>query len=199
MTEMLLFYTIVVIIIAFSSAFRSNRGVQVITSRASSSLHMAVNNDAFARANRAKRQADAGDRVVELRMPLGIELDEDKEGNVFVKKVEPNSRAAKSGMVFEGDYVAMVSATFGDDLWSARGVGLNRVLVSIKSRNTKPVTLVLEAKNEAEEKKRRAIAFKELSEEEKRAKQQKDDELLAQMMEDDKALRKKRKGPFGLW
>ena len=163
------------------------------------SMTMKVENDAFTRANRAKRTADAGDRMVELRMPLGIELDEDKEGNVFVKKVEPNSRAAKTGMVFEGDYVAMVSATFGDDMWSARGVGLNRVLVTIKSRNSKPVKLVLEGPNEAEEKKRRAIAFKELSEEEKKKKQEKDDELLAQMMADDKALRKKRQGLFGLW
>lgn len=163
------------------------------------SMTMKVENDAFTRANRAKRSADAGDRMVELRMPLGIELDEDKEGNVFVKKVEPNSRAAKTGMVFEGDYVVMVSATFGDDMWSARGVGLNRVLVTIKSRNSKPVKLVLEGPNEAEEKKRRAIAFKELTEEEKRKKQEKDDELLAQMMADDKALRKKRKGLFGLW
>jgi C-terminal processing protease CtpA/Prc len=132
-------------------------------------------------------------------MPLGIELDEDKEGNVFVKKVEPNSRAAKSGMVFVGDRVAMVSATFGDDMWSARGVGLNRVLVSIKSRNTKPVKLVLEAANEADEKKRRAIAFKEMTEEEKKKKKVKDDSLLAQMQEDDKKLLNKRKGLFGLW
>ena len=162
-------------------------------------LTMKVENDAFARQNRAKRQADAGDRMVELRMPLGLELDEDKQGNVFVKKVEPGSRAAKSGMVFEGDYVAMVSATFGDDMWSARGVGLSRVLVSIKSRNSKPVKLVLEGPNEKEEKKRRAIAFKELSDEEKRVKQEKDDALLAQMRQDDKALRNKRKGLFGLW
>ena len=171
----------------------------VSTRRWTSQTKMAVNNDAFARANRAKRQADPGDRIVELRMPLGIELDEDKEGNVFVKKVEPSGRAAKSGKVFEGDYVSMVSATFGDDLWSARGVGLNRVLVSIKSRNTKPVTLVLEAKNEAEEKKRRAIAFKELSDEEKRIKKEKDDALLLEMEADDERLRKKRKGLFGLW
>merc|ERR1712146_154393 len=114
-------------------------------------------------------------------------------------KVEPSGRAAKSGKVFEGDYVSMVSATFGDDLWSARGVGLNRVLVSIKSRNTKPVTLVLEAKNEAEEKKRRAIAFKELTDEEKRIKKEKDDALLLEMEADDEKLRKKRKGLFGLW
>ena len=124
---------------------------------------------------------------------------QDKEGNVFVKAIDKNSRAEKTGKVFVGDYVTMVSATFGDDLWSARGVGLNRVLVSIKSRNTKPVTLVLEAKNEGEEKKRRAIAFKELSEEEQRKKDEKDKDLLSQMRANDKDLLNKRKGPFGLW
>jgi hypothetical protein len=40
---------------------------------------------------------------------------------------------------------------------------------SIKVRNSKPVRLVLEAVNEQEEKKRRAIAFREATEEEKRA------------------------------
>ena len=118
---------------------------------------------------------------------------------MFVKAIDKNSRAEKTGKVFVGDYVTMVSATFGDDLWSARGVGLNRVLVSIKSRNTKPVTLVLEAKNEGEEKKRRAIAFKELSEEEQRKKDEKDKDLLSQMRANDKDLLNKRKGPFGLW
>ena len=46
--------------------------------------------------------------------------------------------------------MAMVSATFGDDLWSCRGVGLTRVLSCINVRNTKPVVLVFEAANEAE-------------------------------------------------
>ena len=73
----------------------------------------------------------------------------------------------------------MASATFGEEMWSCRGVGLTRVLSVIKMRNTKPVKLVLEAVNEAEEKKRRAIAFKELSEAEKLAKQKKDDDLLS--------------------
>ena len=132
-------------------------------------------------------------------MPMGLELDEDKEGNVFVKSIDKNGRADKSGKVFVGDRVAMVSATFGDDMWSARGVGLNRVLVSIKSRNSKPVKLVLEAPNEAEEKKRRAIAFAELSAEQKAAKQAKDDALLSDMLNEDKQLLNKRKGPFGLW
>jgi len=93
----------------------------------------------------------------------------------------------------------MVSATFGDDLWSCRGVGLTRVLSAIKVRNTKPVKLVLEAPNEAEEKKRRAIAFAELTAEQKAVKQKMDDELLAAMVEEDKELLKKRKGFLGLW
>jgi len=69
----------------------------------------------------------------------------------------------------------------------------------IKSRNSKPVRLVLEAKNEAEEKKRRAIAFAELTAEQKAAQKARDDELLAAMLDEDKDLLKKRKGPFGLW
>ncbi len=32
----------------------------------------------------------------------------------------------------------MCSATFGDDMWSCRGVGLGRVLSAIKVRNSKP-------------------------------------------------------------
>ena len=120
---------------------------------------MEVKNDAAARANREMRRASATDRVVELRKPMGMELDEDKDGNVFVKSIEKGGRADKSGMVFEGDYVTMVSATFGEDLWSCRNVGLTRVLSCIKVRNTKPVKLVLEASTPAEEQRRRAIAY----------------------------------------
>jgi C-terminal processing protease CtpA/Prc len=158
-----------------------------------------VLNDAFTRANRAARRAGATDRIVEIRQPLGMELDEDAAGNVYVKKLTKGGRAEKTGMVFEGDIIAMVSATFGDDMWSARGVGLDRVVKSIQVRNTKPVKLALEARNEQEEKKRQAIAFKELTEAEKAAKQQRDDDLLAAMQEDDKSLRKKRTGFLGLW
>jgi C-terminal processing protease CtpA/Prc len=128
---------------------------------------MKVENDAFAKKNREMRKAGADDRIVELRMPMGIDLEEDENGNVYVKSIDKNSRAAKSGKIFVGDIVAMVSATFGDDMWSCRGVGLNRVLSTIKVRNSKPVRLVLEAPNEQEEKKRRAIAYAEASEEEK--------------------------------
>lgn len=162
-------------------------------------LSMKVEDNAFTRANRAARSAGADDRTVELLQPLGMVLDEDENGNVFVKSIDKGGRAERSGKVFVGDYVAMCSATFGDDMWSCRGVGLNRVISAIRVRNTKPVRLVLEAANEMEEKKRRAIAFKELTEEEKRLEQEKADQLLADMLEEDKQLLKKRKGLFGLW
>lgn len=131
-----------------------------------------VKNDPTTRANRAARRSGADDRIVELRKPLGLTLAEDINGNVFVKSVDANGRAEKSGLVFVGDQVKMVSATFGEDMWSCEGAGLTRVLSCIKVRNTKPVRLVLEAANEEEEKKRRAVAYKELSPSEKEANQQ---------------------------
>lgn len=160
---------------------------------------MKVDNDAFRKANRAMRQAGADERTVELLLPLGLELDEDKEGNVFVKSIEKGGRAEKTGKVFVGDIVAMASATFGDDMWSTRGVGLGRVMSTIRVRNSKPVKLVLEAPTEQEEKKRRAIAYAEKSEAEKKELKIKEDELLRAMQEEDEKLLKKRKGPFGLW
>jgi len=197
MTRFIVLALLVLLAAFLGDALKVGQQSRVV--RGGAPLSMAVNNDAFAKANRAVRQMGADDRSVELRMPLGLELDEDAEGNVFVKSIDKNGRADKSGKVFVGDRVAMVSATFGDDMWSARGVGLNRVLVSIKSRNSKPVKLVLEAPNEAEEKKRRAIAFAELTAEQKAAKQAKDDALLSDMLNEDKQLLNKRKGPFGLW
>jgi hypothetical protein len=108
------------------------------------SVSMAVNNDAFSKANRASRSVGGDDRVIEILLPLGMELAETEEGDVFVKSIEPNGRAAKTGKVFVGDRVTMVSATFGNDMWSTRGVGLGRVLSAIKVRNTKPVRIALE-------------------------------------------------------
>ena len=162
-------------------------------------LKMAVDNDAFAKKNREMRVAGAGDRVVELRMPFGMELDEDQEGNVYVKEILPKSFAEKSGKVFVGDRVAMVQAVFGEDMWSVRGAGLTRVVSCIKLRNRKPTKLVFEAATEAEEKKRRAIAYAEASEEEKKRQAAKAVELLSAMNEEDKNLLKKRKGFLGLW
>lgn len=35
---------------------------------------------------------------------MGLELDEDKDGNVFIKSIEKGGRAEKTGLVFVGDY-----------------------------------------------------------------------------------------------
>lgn len=122
------FFLVVVVLsfIAQSSAFDALKVRTLVAPRRM--LTMKVENDAFAKANRSQRRAAADDRMVELRMPMGMDLDEDANGNVFVKSIEKGGRAEKSGMIFVGDIVAMVSATFGDDMWSARGVGLDRVV-----------------------------------------------------------------------
>lgn len=178
---------------------RSFKSSVTFAGHSRTALMMGIRNDDLAKANREIRRAGANDRIVELRKPMGMDLDEDSEGNVFVRSIEENGRAAKSGVVFEGDYIRMVSATFGDDMWSCRGVGLTRVLSCIKVRNTKPVRFVLEAKTPQEEAKRRAVAFKELTPAEKQVKEAEDAELLRALKDEDKSLLKKRKGLFGLW
>lgn len=45
------------------------------------------------------RSAEAGDTVVELVRPLGLILNQDEYGNVFVEKVAPGGNAARTGMV----------------------------------------------------------------------------------------------------
>ena len=110
----------------------SSKGAVMRSNSRHHELSMAVKNDQQARANRETRKAGADDRMVELKKPLGLVLDEDPEGNVFVTSIDANGRAEKSGKVFVGDQVMMVSATFGDDLWSCEGVGLTRVLSCIK-------------------------------------------------------------------
>ena len=192
----LLCLSLVVVVSGFQQVMPT-RGM--IQSRSFLATKMAVNNDAFARANREVRSVTATDRVVELRQPFGMDLDEDAQGNVFIKSINPKSFAEKSGKVFVGDRVAMVQAVFGEDMWSVRGAGLTRVVSCIKLRNNKPTKIVLEAATEAEEKKRRAIAYKEATEEEKKLQQIKADQLLAAIVDDDKDLLKKRKGLFGLW
>ena len=159
------------LIIIEAWGFNSYHSVQLVRVRTAGNVIMDVRNDPVARANRASRRPGGDDRIVELRKPMGLELVQNEEGNVFVKSIEPNGRADKSGSVFVGDQVKMVSATFGEDMWSCEGVGLTRVLSCIKVRNTKPVRIVLEAQDEEQEKKRRAMAFKELTPAEQQAKQ----------------------------
>lgn len=44
---------------------------------------------------RAARKPGPNDRVVELNKPLGIVLEEDEKGNVYVKDLTPGGNAAR--------------------------------------------------------------------------------------------------------
>jgi len=89
---------------------------------------------------------------------------------VFIAKIDPAGNAALSGFdIRVGDIITAVSATFGDEVWSTRGVGLDRVLKSIKIRSGDFVTLVLEAIDENESQK--TIAAKNAEERRKDARE----------------------------
>jgi C-terminal processing protease CtpA/Prc len=118
--------------------------------------------------NRAKRIVTNEDRYAILQKPLGIILEEGDDGMVFIAKIDPAGNAAQSGFdIRVGDVITAVSATFGDEVWSTRGVGLDRVLKSIKIRSGDFVTLVLEAVDENESQK--TIAAKNAEERRKDA------------------------------
>lgn len=120
--------------------------------------------------NRAKRIVTSEDRYAILQKPLGIILEEGDDGMVFIAKIDPAGNAALSGFdIRVGDVITAVSATFGDEVWSTRGVGLDRVLKSIKIRSGDFVTLVLEALDENESQK--TIASKNAEERRKDARE----------------------------
>ncbi|ABW97902.1 hypothetical protein HAN_1g57 (nucleomorph) [Hemiselmis andersenii] len=123
-----------------------------------SNLNAQYNYNIFLNGNdRAKRGVTNEDRYAIIQKPLGIILEEGSDGMVFIAKIDPNGNAAKSNFDIRiGDIVTAVSATFGDEVWSTRGVGLDRVLKSIKIRAGDFVTLVLESSEENEDQKNQA-------------------------------------------
>jgi C-terminal processing protease CtpA/Prc len=151
---------------------------------------MAKNDDELARFSRQQRSAGADDRVVELKRPLGIVLEEDADGNVYVETVAPRGNAARSGMVKEGDIVTMCSATFGDQMWSCRGAGLARVLAAIRIRAGPTVKLVFESANETKAKRGNAAKAAKAAEEARLRAQEQKDQLLAELERDEKRLKK---------
>mmetsp|Transcript_30320 Transcript_30320/g.46432 ORF Transcript_30320/g.46432 Transcript_30320/m.46432 type:complete len:107 (-) Transcript_30320:611-931(-) len=65
----------------------------------SSSLQMATGDSDFMRAARSARSAGFNDRLVELKRPLGLVLNQDESGNVYVETVAPRGNAARTGKV----------------------------------------------------------------------------------------------------
>jgi hypothetical protein len=92
----------------------------------------------------------------------------------------------------------MCSATFGDEMWSTRGVGLNRVLAAIRVRAGPVVKLVVESP--AASKKKQSLTTKQLQsrEEAQVMAQKKKDILLAELEQDEQKLKKGGKF-FGLF
>lgn len=153
-------------------------------------LSMVEEDQDFMRYDKQSRSASSADNLVEMRRPLGLVLDEDDNGNVFVQTVAPKGNAARSGLVKEGDIVTMCSATFGGQMWSTRGVGLTRVLAAIRVRAGPTVSLVFEStaqkKVKGAEVARQAAAARDARE---RA-QAKRDQLMTELESDEKKLKK---------
>jgi hypothetical protein len=92
----------------------------------------------------------------------------------------------------------MCSATFGDDMWSCRGVGLARVLAAIRVRAGPTVSLVFESPGGYKNKKADTLKQLQAREAAAAAAQLKKDALLKELEQDEVRL-KKGKGFFGLF
>jgi len=101
------------------------------------------------------RDARPGDRKVTFRKPnaategisLGLKFKENFGRAVFIDKIVQGTEAARlerEGKIKVGDEVTMVSATFGDEMWSARGVGKMRLEKSIAVRQGATISFVFE-------------------------------------------------------
>lgn len=161
----------------------------VADTRPLTALSMAEDDD-FMRWARQSRSAGAGDNLVELKRPLGLVLDEDDDGNVFVQTVAPKGNAARSGLVKEGDIVTMCSATFGDQMWSTRGVGLTRVLAAIRVRAGPTVSLVFESPTQRKLKGAEVAKQAQAARDARERAQAKRDELLKELEADEQKLKK---------
>lgn len=146
--------------------------------------------DELTRFSRQQRFAQADDRIVELRRPLGLVLEEDASGNVYVETVAAKGNAGRTGLVKEGDIVTMCSATFGDQMWTCRGAGLTRVLAAIRIRAGPTVKLVFESTTETKSKRGNVTKAAKAAEEARARAQDKKDTLLAELKQDEKRLKK---------
>ncbi len=90
----------------------------------------------------------------------------------------------------EGDIVTMCSATFGDQMWSTRGVGLTRVLAAIRVRAGPTVKLVFESSKETASKARMSTKAAKAAEEARIRAQEKKDQLLKELESDEIRLKK---------
>mmetsp|Transcript_21731 Transcript_21731/g.28102 ORF Transcript_21731/g.28102 Transcript_21731/m.28102 type:complete len:196 (+) Transcript_21731:99-686(+) len=169
----------------------SPKTIATATTTTITELSMAKGDDDFNRWARQSRSAGAEDNLIQMVRPLGLILNEDEQGNVYVETVAPKGNAARSGKVREGDIVTMCSATFGDQMWSCRGVGLSRVLAAIRVR-AGPVKLVFESPNQY--KKTQELTTKQIQAQAdaSAAAQKKKDSLLVELEQTEVKLKNKK-------
>lgn len=123
------------------------------------------------------RQAPAGSRKLTFRKPsqtvqkpsklLGFQFRQGPLQNIYVDKILPGSEAEnymKKGQLDIGDEVVMVSATFGDEMWSCRGVGIGRLESSMKVRQGALIEFVFEGKGKNQKRVQDAVDAKEVRE-----------------------------------
>ena len=104
---------------------------------------------------------------------------------IFAMHIRTNTYQVK-----EGDLVTMCSATFGDEMWSTRGVGLTRVLAAIRVRAGPTVKLVFESPTQYKKKVSMSSAQRKAQEDARIAAQEKKDRLLKELEEDEVKLKK---------
>jgi hypothetical protein len=155
------------------------------------------------------RQAPVGSRRLEFRKPnaatqnpgkaIGLMFTQGPVGNIYVATILPNTEAEKyerEGKLAVGDEVVMVSATFGNEDWSCRGVGVPRLYTSMKVRQGGTIAFVFE--NKGKNDKRIAVADDEAAKQAKRMKR-----LQREMADETRAEKKANKewleenNPFG--
>jgi len=158
--------------------------------KSTTALSMGAEDDELLRRSRSSRSAGNDDNVVELQRPLGLVLNQDNDGNVYVETVAAKGNAARTGKVKEGDIVTMCSATFGDDMWSTRGVGLTRVLAAIRVRAGPKVKLVFESTEQYKKKAATSTKQQKAMEDARLAATAKKDQLLTELESDEKKLKK---------
>lgn len=133
----------------------------------------------FGNTEESKKQRDAlslrsarpGDRKVTFRkqntatkgLELGLKFRESFGKAVYIDEIIPGTEAARlerEGKIKKGDEITMVSATFGDEMWSARNVGKYRLEKSIAVRQGMFISFVVENSDDGSKKARKLAAEK---------------------------------------
>ena len=143
------------------------------------------------------RSAPSGSRVVTFQKPnsatkgllLGLKFKDSFGKNVIIDKILPGTEAARlesQGKIKVGDEITMVSATFGDDMWSVRGVGKMRLEKSIAVRQGMNIKFCVESPGSGQADRKKALK----AQQERAKKMSRLQDQLTKEVKEEKASRK---------